>query len=66
MMKYAADNNHVRVLGRSLFINGTRYLSWSCSAVEFVFTGTEVTAEIWTDWVLDEPWKECPARSYGL
>ena len=58
MMNYSADNNHVRVLGRSLFMNGIRYLSWSCSAVEFVFTGKEVTAEIWTDWFLDEPWKE--------
>lgn len=58
MMKYAADDSHVRVLGRSLFLNGIRYLSWSCSAVEFVFIGTEVSAEIWTDWICDEPWKE--------
>ena len=57
METYPADSRHVRTIGRSLFRDGIRYLSWSCSAVEFVFTGTEVTAEIWTDWVLDEPWK---------
>ncbi|MCH5348495.1 MAG: GDSL family lipase [Oscillospiraceae bacterium] len=55
---YPADSKHVRTIGRSLFRDGIRYLSWSCSSVEFTFTGTEVTAEIWTDWVLDEPWKE--------
>ena len=57
MTTYPADSKHVRTIGRSLFRDGIRYLSWSCSAVEFMFTGTEGTAEIWTDWVLDEPWK---------
>lgn len=56
--KFFADERHVRVLGRSLFINDTRYLGWSCSGVEFDFSGTELSAEIWTDWVCDEPWKE--------
>lgn len=58
MLTFLADDKHVRTIGRSIFHNNTRYLSWSCSAIEFVFTGTEVTAEIWTDWVMDEPWKE--------
>ncbi len=58
MLNFLADNSHVRTIGRSLFHNDIRYLSWSCSAVEFIFTGTEVNAEIWTDWVKDEPWKE--------
>lgn len=57
MVTFPADDKYVRTIGRSLFLNNIRYLSWSCSAVEFVFTGTKVTAEIWTDWVLDEPWK---------
>lgn len=57
MNKLLADNSSVRPIGRSIFRDGVRYLSWSCSAVEFVFTGTEVCAEIWTDWVRDEPWK---------
>lgn len=58
MNKFFADENHVRVLGRSLFRDNIRYLSWSCSGVEFLFTGKKLTAEIWTDWVLDESWKE--------
>lgn len=57
MNKFFADENHVRVLGRSLFRDHVRYLSWSCSGVEFLFTGSRLTAEIWTDWLLDEPWK---------
>lgn len=58
MTAFFADNKHVRTVGRSIFCNNIRYLSWCCSAVEFIFSGTELTAEIWTDWVMDEPWKE--------
>lgn len=58
MNKFFADESHVRVLGRSLFRDNIRYLSWSCSGVEFLFTGRKLTAEIWTDWVRDEPWKD--------
>lgn len=57
MTNFFADDNRVRPLGRTLFMNNIRYLSWSCSGIEFTFDGTEITAEIWTDWVLDEPWK---------
>jgi len=56
--KFSADEKNVRLLGRTISHNGIRYLSWSCSGAEFVFTGTKLTAELWTDWVLDEPWKE--------
>lgn len=56
--KFSADEKNVRLLGRTMSHNGTRFLSWSCSGAEFVFTGTKLTAELWTDWVLDEPWKE--------
>lgn len=56
--KFSADEKNVRLLGRTIAHNGIRYLSWSCSGAEFVFTGTKLTAELWTDWVLDEPWKE--------
>ena len=58
MNKFYADGSRVRVLGRTLFLNNIRYLSWSCSGIEFTFEGTEISAEIWTDWVKDEPWKE--------
>lgn len=56
--KFSADEKNIRLLGRTMSHNGTRFLSWSCSGAEFVFTGTKLTAELWTDWVLDEPWKE--------
>ncbi|MCM1329390.1 MAG: GDSL-type esterase/lipase family protein [Ruminococcus sp.] len=58
MNNFFADETRVRVLGRSLFLDGTRYLSWCCSGVEFNFTGKKISAEIWTDFVIDEPWKE--------
>lgn len=57
MKRIFADDKNVRPLGRTLFLNDIRYVDWCCSGVEFMFTGTEVSAEIWTDWVLDEPWK---------
>ncbi len=57
MEKFLADDRNIRPLGRTLFLDGTRYLSWCCSGVEFWFTGRSVSAEIWTDWILDEPWK---------
>lgn len=55
--KFKADDKNVRVLGRTLYRNDIRYLGYSCTAVEFIFTGTKVSAEIFTDWELDEPWK---------
>ena len=58
MNKFYADDKHVRALGRTIVHNSARYLSWSCSGVEFVFKGTSISAELWTDWTFDEPWKE--------
>lgn len=58
MNKFSADDKHVRALGRSIIHDSVRYLSWSCSGAEFVFKGTHLSAELWTDWTLDEPWKE--------
>ena len=57
MKNFFADDRTVRALGRTLFRDNTRYLSWSCSGIEFMFTGRELSAELWTDWTLDEPWK---------
>lgn len=57
MNKFFADAEHVRPIGRSFFRDEVRYLSWSCSGVEFVFTGTELRIDMGTDWVKDEPWK---------
>ena len=58
MNKFYADDSRVRTLGRSLFMNDIRYLSWSGSGIEFTFEGKSLSAEIWTDWELNEPWKE--------
>lgn len=58
MNNFPADDKHVRALGRTVVRNSVRYLSWSCSGVEFVFNGTQLSADLWTDWTFDEPWKE--------
>lgn len=48
-MKFIADENNVNVIGRSLMYDDIRYLGYSCSAIEFVFTGTKAEAVLWTD-----------------
>ena len=56
-MIYKAEENRVRVLGRTIYRNETRFLGYSCTGVEFEFTGTKVSAEIMTDWENDAEWK---------
>lgn len=58
MKSFKLTEDNVRVLGRSIYRDGIRYLSYSCAAVEFIFTGTRVTAEIWTDWAINEGWED--------
>jgi lysophospholipase L1-like esterase len=48
-MKFIAEDNMVKVVGRTLFKYGIRYLDYSCAAIEFIFTGTKVEATLWTD-----------------
>ncbi len=48
-MEFNADERYVRVLGRTLYRDGIRYLGYSCSAVEFTFTGLRAEAVLWTD-----------------
>lgn len=55
--KVSPDTAHVRTIGRTLYKNDTLYLGYSCTAAEFTFNGTHLTAEITTDWQLDEPWQ---------
>lgn len=43
-MKYAAEESVVRVLGRTLVREGIRYMNYSCSGIEFTFTGTKAEA----------------------
>lgn len=55
--KTLPDSAHVRTIGRTLYRNNILYLGYSCTAAEFIFSGTHLTAEITTDWRLDEPWQ---------
>ena len=48
-MKFTADEKYVKVMGRTLWYNNTRYLNYSCAAIEFTFTGTYAEAVLWTD-----------------
>lgn len=47
-MEFNADESYVRVLGRTLFRDGIRYLGYSCSAIEFTFTGLRAEAALWS------------------
>ena len=57
-MRISAENANVRRLGRTLMRNGTLWLGYSLTGAEFGFDGTSLTAELTTDWVNDEAWKE--------
>ena len=57
-MKISAENADIRRLGRTLMRNGTLWLGYSLTGAEFDFDGTSLSAELTTDWVNDEAWKE--------
>ncbi len=57
MKNYLPDTEHIRPIGRSFLWDGIRYLGWSGSGAEFVFTGTVLQVDINTDWENDESWK---------
>lgn len=57
-MKISAENADIRRLGRTLMRNGTLWLGYSLTGAEFDFDGTNLSAELTTDWVNDEAWKE--------
>lgn len=76
-MRVIADEKHVRVLGRTLMYDDIRYINYSCSAVEFVFTGTKAEAVLWSDYASFEPFlkawvavfvdeEETPSRRFAL
>lgn len=48
-MIITADEKYVNTIGRTLFKNGIRYLGYSCSAIEFVFTGSRAEAVLWSN-----------------
>ncbi|MGN0642275.1 MAG: GDSL-type esterase/lipase family protein [Huintestinicola sp.] len=50
---FIADSAHVRTSGRTYFKDGIRYLGYTASFIEFEFTGTYASAEIWSDMTPD-------------
>jgi len=48
-MIFAADEQYVKVNGRTLYKDGIRYLGYSCSGIEFYFTGSRVEASLWSN-----------------
>ncbi len=54
MYIFSADDNSVRTGGRSIFTDGIRYLDYTCSFIEFEFTGTKAEAELVSDMMPSE------------
>lgn len=48
-MRFEATEEHVKVMGRTLFVEGTRYLGYSGSRVSFSFVGKKASACIYSD-----------------
>ena len=46
---FKALDRYVRILGRTRFVDGIRYFNYSCSGIEFEFTGTGASVVICTD-----------------
>lgn len=52
-MRFQATEDKVRVTGRTLFVDGVRYLGFSGTSLSFTFTGKKAVASIWSnpdDW----------------
>ncbi|MGN0168178.1 MAG: GDSL-type esterase/lipase family protein [Acetatifactor sp.] len=48
-MRFQATEQKVKVTGRTLFVEGIRYLGYSASSVTFTFVGKKAVADIWSD-----------------
>jgi len=48
-MTFKANEDNVRILGRTKSVDDIRYINYSCSGVEFEFTGTKVSAVLCSD-----------------
>lgn len=49
IMRFKADEKHVRILGRTKVVDDIRYINYSCSGIEFEFTGTSTSVVLCTD-----------------
>lgn len=54
-MRFQATEDKVKLSGRTLFVEGTRYLGYSGSSITFTFVGKKASAFLWTD---GENWGE--------
>ncbi|MCR5167987.1 MAG: GDSL family lipase [Oscillospiraceae bacterium] len=52
-MNFKCDEKYVTVHGRTLVIDGIRYIDYSCSGAAFVFTGRSVRARLTSDYKPD-------------
>lgn len=48
-MDFIVDEKNVRLMGRTLSIDGIRYIDYSGSGIEFEFTGKKAEVVLWTD-----------------
>lgn len=48
-MEFLATEEACKVLGRSLMVEGTRYLSYSGSSISFTFVGRKASCELFSD-----------------
>lgn len=48
-MKFYADEQHVKITGRTIYRDHVRYLGYSATSISFRFTGTQATASIISD-----------------
>lgn len=48
-MRFTATEENVKVTGRTLFVEGTRYLGYSGSSISFTFVGKKAAACIWSN-----------------
>jgi len=52
---FVADDEHVKVTGRTAFIDGKRWLTFSAGKIEFEFYGTAVSVDILGDFTSEKP-----------
>lgn len=54
-MRFEVTEESMKITGRTLFVDGVRYLGYSGSSVTFTFTGKKACACIWSD---EKAWDE--------
>lgn len=53
-MEILAEEKYVKVYGRTLVLDGVRYINYSASAIEFTFTGKKAEAVLTSDFKYEE------------